>query len=100
MLVKKFGQPGRLLDLSETNLLKAGFVVLKSGEEIGEHINQDREEILIVLSGNATVVCEGEKRDIGAGFLVYMPENSKHNVRNRGNGLLKYIYLTADLRER
>lgn len=95
MLVKKLDKVGRLLDLSETNRLKSGFVVLQSGEEVGEHITENKEEAIVILAGRAKLVCEDEEKIVKAESLVYIPESAMHNVINVGKKPLKYIYVTA-----
>lgn len=79
--------------------LKAGSVVLAPGENVGAHTTSGREEILIVLSGTATVECAGERFNVPAKHLVYIPPETLHNVFNENDTSLEYVYLTAALTE-
>ena len=67
--------------------LKSGRVKLNPGEEIGEHITHEREELIVVLRGAATVEKEGDAH--------FIPEGKKHNVRNATGKELEYIYVVT-----
>lgn len=87
----------RLLgDSSKTGGLRCGLVTLKPQESVGEHQTGNKEEALIILKGNA-VVCYGKNKKIEAGqsSFVYIPPQTMHNVKNSGNKILQYVYLTA-----
>lgn len=46
----------------ESKNLKSGRVVLEPGEDVGDHVTKEREEIIIILSGTATIILkENEK---------------------------------------
>ncbi len=75
--------------------LKAGMVVLKKGEEIGQHSTHDKEEALIILAGQATLAIKDITKKVQANYLVYIPKDTLHNVRNENNSTLKYVYLTT-----
>jgi len=98
MLIKKLDQVGDILSLAETRKIKSGLVILKSGEEVGEHITDHREEVILVLAGQAVIQCQGE-RDVVVGpeELVYIPSEKKHNVRNDQVTDLKYLHLVSFL---
>jgi mannose-6-phosphate isomerase-like protein (cupin superfamily) len=96
MLIKKLDQPGSLLSLGETKRLKSGLVLLKPSEEVSWHITEEREEVIIVLEGQATIYFEGGKKQIvDNNHLIYIPLNKKHKVRNESNKALLYIYLVS-----
>jgi len=95
MLIKKLEKAGSLIDLTNAKIVKAGFVVLKEGEEVGEHVAKQKEEIIVILEGRARVVCENEEKLVRERSVIYIPENSKHNVINAGENFLKYVYITA-----
>jgi mannose-6-phosphate isomerase-like protein (cupin superfamily) len=80
-----------------SNTLRAGCVELKTNEEVGEHITDNKEEILVILRGKAHVVCENEITDINEGIMVFIPKNKKHNVINKSREILKYIYIVSPL---
>lgn len=78
----------------DSEKIRSKLVVLEPGEEVGEHITQDREEVLVVLEGEATIIIEGETRELN-GKAVYIGKNKKHNVLNNSDKALKYVYVTA-----
>jgi mannose-6-phosphate isomerase-like protein (cupin superfamily) len=80
----------------QTAGMRAGLVILKPGEEIGEHSTESKEESLVILSGNAKIQCVGHPDfSAAAGSLVYIPPHTRHNVRNVGKGQLKYVYIVS-----
>jgi len=87
--VRLLGEP------SQTGGLRSGLVTLKPQESVGEHKTSHKEEALIVLKGNATVYY-GKNKKIKAGqsSFVYIPPETRHNVKNSGNKLLRYVYVT------
>ena len=95
MLVKKLDKAGRVLPREQARRLKSGYVILAPGEEIGEHITEKREELIIFLTGSARVVCEQEETVIAAPAAVYIEPERKHNVINVGKEELKYVYAVA-----
>jgi mannose-6-phosphate isomerase-like protein (cupin superfamily) len=79
--------------------MRSGRVELKAGEEIGEHSTGDHEEVLVILEGEGEVCVEGHRPlAVRAGREVYIPPRSRHNVRNVGATLLRYIYVVAPVR--
>lgn len=88
----------RLLGDSKKRLgLRSGFVVLKPGELVGEHSTGGKEEILIVLEGRAHFFYNDKKVVLKESTFLYVPGKTTHNVKNVGRGLLKYVYITANL---
>lgn len=77
--------------------IKSGYVVLHKGEEIGEHTTDDKEEILYIIEGEATVIVEGNKEYVEAESMIYIPPNKLHNVLNEADEDLKYIYVVTFL---
>jgi quercetin dioxygenase-like cupin family protein len=76
--------------------LKAGAVTLLPGKEVGEHLTFEREEAIVILNGVATIQCEDEDEiEVGAGTLVYIPNNKKHNVLNKSDLPVTYVYIVA-----
>jgi len=77
--------------LSKT--LKTGRVLLQPGEEVGEHSTHQREEVLIILKGQALLKKEDKEILLNQGETHYIGENIKHNVINKSNNNLEYIYI-------
>lgn len=84
-----FGNSGK------KNGLSLGLVTLKKGGSVGIHNTGRREEILIILRGEARVTILDRHFLPRSGTVLYIPPNTLHNVENRGARLLKYLYVTA-----
>jgi mannose-6-phosphate isomerase-like protein (cupin superfamily) len=93
------GSPGfqRLLaGVPQTCGMKSGRVYLELGEEVGQHSTNQREEMLIFLSGTGQLIIEqGQTFHIGKGKISYIPPNTQHNIKNTGSEPLIYIYCVA-----
>ena len=83
---------------SDTLSMKSGCVCLQPGESIGEHVTDQREEIIVILAGQARVTCEGSGPLTAAGpAVVYIPPQKRHDVHNAGQDILRYIYVVSML---
>lgn len=89
----------RLLgDSNKAKGLKAGLVTLKSKESIGVHKTENKEEVLIILKGSATVYCgRGKKIKAPKNSFIFIPPKTLHNVKNSGSKILRYLYITAQV---
>jgi len=80
--------------------IRSGYVALKPGEEIGEHTTEDKEELLILLEGRAEVLSDKDSPILAEkNTVVYMPPHTKHNVKNTGSEILRYIYIVSNINE-
>jgi mannose-6-phosphate isomerase-like protein (cupin superfamily) len=94
----------------ESERIKSGRVLLAPGEAVGAHTTHDREEVLVVLSGTATLIIYGicGKNDEGgedpagearavvpAGSLQFIPRDTRHDVRNETAEPLEYVYVVS-----
>jgi len=95
MIIKKLDKPDRIIAPPVSRYLKSRFQVLAPGEEVGEHVTDQREEIIIILKGTATIIEKGKPQVLAAGHAVYLPSGVRHNVRNDGNEPLHYVYVVA-----
>lgn len=85
-----------LAGMPETRGMKSGYVTLMPGEAVGEHATSGREESVIVLEGEAEVFIDGGKLfTAGERTLVYIPPDTRHDIRNAGPGCLRYVYVVA-----
>jgi len=77
--------------------LKAGHVILKKGEEIGEHSTNDMEEALVILKGRGQLIINKEDSlDFEDNTVLYVAPQTIHNVKNTGTGTLEYIFITSN----
>jgi len=81
----------------ETMGIKSGHVILKPGENVGEHVTEAKEEVIIVLKGKAMILCGNDDEPIVAceRSVVYVPPDTAHDVKNIGGDILEYIYVTS-----
>ncbi len=78
----------------QTNQMRSGQVILEPGQEIGEHTTGVREEAIVFLTGKAQVFSDKAEPLLAEGnTVVYMPPDTKHNVKNTGKDTLRYIYI-------
>ncbi len=76
--------------------LKSGHVVLKAGENIGEHSTNEREEIIIVLRGEGKAVVDKNKIfTIKGNHVLYIPPQTTHDIKNSGKKDLEYVFVTS-----
>jgi mannose-6-phosphate isomerase-like protein (cupin superfamily) len=68
---------------------------IPAGEEIGEEVHDDVDQVLSIVGGHGEAVLDDVPRRIGDGDLVLVPAGTKHNVRNVGNGDLKLYTVYA-----
>jgi mannose-6-phosphate isomerase-like protein (cupin superfamily) len=80
-----------------SRMLKAGRIILSPGEEVGEHITEKREELIIVLKGTATLIKETEILKLKEHETHYIKEGIKHNIKNNSGKELEYIYVVSML---
>jgi len=91
----KYMKTERILHPPISKVLKSGRVTLEPGEEIGEHVTDRREELLVVLSGSAVIEKEGKMFALNKGETHYIPEGIRHNVKNLSSETLEYIYIVS-----
>ena len=82
-----------LIKPPDSKTMKSGRVILESGEEVGEHVTENKEEMIIVIKGIATLFREGISTIVNSGETVYIKEGVKHNVKNETDDELEYVYV-------
>jgi quercetin dioxygenase-like cupin family protein len=76
--------------------MKSGLIVLQESEEIGEHNTNEKEELIVVLEGKASVEIDGQVFcEVQPGSAVFIPSSKLHNVINRADSKLRYIHIVA-----
>jgi len=79
----------------ESRMLKSGRVILAPREEVGEHVTDKREEIVVVLKGTGILVKEGEETALKAGEAHFIAQEIRHNIRNSSDEMLEYVYVVG-----
>lgn len=83
------GEPG-------TYGMRSGRVYLSPGKACGLHNTNDREELLVFLSGSGEVLIgEDECFQVGQGKVCYIPPQTPHDVKCTGSEPLVYVYCVA-----
>ena len=65
--------------------------LLVPGSQVPYHYHKNRESIIIVISGEATEVVEGNEIPIKAGDVLYIPAGEKHMTINRSKKDFRYL---------
>lgn len=84
-------RPEILTDEHKAKNLGGIFGILVPGSQVPYHYHNNRESIIIVISGEATEIVEGEKIPIKAGDVMYIPAGEKHTVVNRADNDFRYL---------
>lgn len=53
----------------------------------------DYEHEIFILEGEGAALYEGEEHQIEAGYFLFIPPNAEHQLRNTGDGILKFLCL-------
>jgi len=72
-------------------------VELPPGEEIPEHdeVERDQEEVFVTLSGDATLVIDGQDHPAPAGTFARLDPEPRRTVRNDGTETAAVLILSA-----
>jgi mannose-6-phosphate isomerase-like protein (cupin superfamily) len=77
-----------------TRAVSMGFNVTEVGSMIPDHIHEDSEEVMFIVSGRAKLVIEGEGEwEIGPETAIYSPLGKKHRLENIGDEPLKLVWV-------
>ena len=80
--------------------MKSGLVSLKTGESVGVHSTENKEELIIVLEGEGEMFFEDyDPVRLSRGNNAYCPPYTTHNILNNGDKILRYIYVVSILGE-
>jgi len=83
----------------QTAGMRSGHVNLMPGQDIGEHSTDNKEEAIIILKGKAQILSEqSDPISAESESLIYIPANTKHNIKNIGQGTLQYVYVVCELK--
>lgn len=69
---------------------------LLTGATVGWHTTGKNEESLVILQGKGEALIEGQpSMQFAAPAVVYIPPETRHNVKNLGTEPLQYVYVVA-----
>lgn len=75
--------------------LNATLLEWRAGEGPGEHVNEERDVLYVVLTGALTLTVDGEGRELGAGEATIVDKGSRRALAAGPEGVR---YLTAHVR--
>ncbi len=71
-----------------------GMNITEVASMIPDHVHEESEEVLFLISGRAKIVIEGEGEwEIGPETAFYSPVGVKHRVENIGNEPLRIVWV-------
>ncbi len=70
-------------------------MTIQPGDDIGEEIHDDHDQILIFVEGEGEAVLDGETLQVKANDLVFVHAGAKHNFINSGTTPLKLYTIYA-----
>ena len=71
-----------------------GMNITEVGSMIPDHVHEESEEVLFLISGRAKIVIEGEGEwEIGPETAFYSPIGKKHRVENIGDEPLRIVWV-------
>jgi quercetin dioxygenase-like cupin family protein len=65
---------------TETEDLNATLLAWDPGEGSPEHLNTERDVLLVVVAGSATVTLDGDRLALGAGSALVLPKGSTRAI--------------------
>jgi putative monooxygenase len=77
-----------------TRNVSMGLNVTAVGSMIPDHVHEDSEEVMFIISGRAKLVIEGEGEwEVGPETAIYSPLGKKHRLENIGDEPLKLVWV-------
>jgi mannose-6-phosphate isomerase-like protein (cupin superfamily) len=73
-----------------TEDLNATLLRWGAGEGVDEHVNAERDVLIVVIEGAGTLVVDGDDVELRANVAVVVPKGSQRSVR-AGDGGLRYL---------
>lgn len=64
---------------------------LQPGEDIGEEVHDDADQILLFVEGDGEAALDGERSPVGHQQLVLVPGGVRHNFVNTGSWPLRLV---------
>jgi quercetin dioxygenase-like cupin family protein len=84
-------RPEILTKKDQAKNLGGMFGLLVPGSQVPYHYHNNRESVIIAISGEAIEVIEGKEISITAGDVLFIPAGEKHTTINRSNRDFRYL---------
>ena len=68
---------------------------LRPGEDIGEEVHKDVDQMLYLVKGTGVAVIEGKEVPFEKGAIFCVPKGTRHNVKNLGDEAMKLFTVYA-----
>jgi mannose-6-phosphate isomerase-like protein (cupin superfamily) len=65
------------------------------GEEIGEEVHEETDQLLVIVEGECQAVLEGRTSQVGPNQLVLVQAGTRHNFVNTGPAPLRLVTVYA-----
>ena len=75
--------------------LNATLLAWPAGPELEQHVNTERDVLLVVLVGGGTAQIDGERYDLSRGHVLLIPKGTMRSIRAGHEGIR---YLSVHLR--
>lgn len=59
------------------------------GQDIGEEVHSNTDQILYIVEGSAEAIIDGETRRVEEHGIIFVPAGARHNIRNADDEDLK-----------
>ena len=66
------------------------------GASIGMHTHETSSEVIYILSGTASILCDGKPETLTAGQCHYCPKGSTHTMKNNGTDELTFFAVVPE----
>jgi putative monooxygenase len=66
-------------------------ILINPGKESIKHFHKEMEEMYYIIDGKGEVVIDGVEYEVKKGCAILLPIGSKHQVKNTGKSILKFI---------
>lgn len=76
----------------ETDDLHMNVIVLRPGEQIGEHINQTLDVVVTCLRGSGTIAVDQDRIDVEPGSIVLIRQGARRDIQAGNDGM---VYTTV-----
>ena len=67
----------------------------RPGGEIGDEVHPDTDQVFLFVEGLAEARIDGRTSEVRADELTFVHAGSRHNILNRGSGVLRLITVYA-----
>jgi quercetin dioxygenase-like cupin family protein len=84
-------RPEILFPEHKANSLGGMLGLLVPGSQVPYHYHENRESIIIFISGEGIEIIEGEEFPVKTGDVLFIPAGEKHTTLNRSDSDLRYL---------